>query len=282
MEITISDEELQSLILAIRKRYGVDFTCYEPKSLKRRVVRCITAFKLTSVHDLWVQMLRDPDFIRNFMNEISVGLTAMFRDPILWKTLKLKVLKTLAEKGDVNIWHAGCSTGEEVYTMGIVLKEAGLNLNVKALATDISEAAIETALTGRYHKIKLVEYEKNYAGYQSFGNFTKYYQRLDENHGVMDTALIRHVNFKYHNLITDPLPGKFDIIFCRNVMIYFDHIAKTRLIKQFHDSLNPGGYFITGFYDTMHTVVDKADFKVYDESTRIFCKLDKMEAPFIS
>ncbi len=272
MNISISDEELNALTHAILKRYGVDFTCYEPKSLKRRVIRCISVFKLKSIHELWVKMLRDSNFIHNFMNEVSVGLTAMFRDPVLWRALRDRVLPDLAHKEVINIWHAGCSTGEEVYTMGIVLEEAGLLHKAKALATDMNLDAIETAKEGKYHKLKLTEYANNYAAYRPFSDFHKYYQKADDDHGILDPNLIRHVTFDFHNLITQKMDQQFDIIFCRNVMIYFDAIAKARLIEQFHQSLNPSGYFIIGFYDALHSMMDKAKFESYDVDAKIFYK----------
>lgn len=273
MEITVSDEELNSLILAIRKRYDIDFTCYEPKSLKRRVVRCLSVFGFPTTHNLWIKMLREQSFIHDFMNEISVGLTAMFRDPIVWKELKDKVLPALAHKSEIKIWHAGCSTGEEVYTLSIVLQEAGLLHKAKAFATDINLKAIETAKEGKYHKIKLAEYAKNYENYSRFGRLDKYSQRESENYGIMDPQLIQHVTFDFHNLITQRINQQFDIIFCRNVMIYFDATAKARLLDQFHQELLPSGFFIPGFYDTLHSLVDKTKFNFFSEEAKIYRKI---------
>jgi len=153
--IAISDEELKSLTDAIHKRHGIDFSCYEPKSLKRRVTRVLHIFKLNAVHELWIKILKDHAFIFPFMDEISVGLTAMFRDPVLWKKIRHVLKEDYAGKRDLSLWHAGSSTGEEVYTMGIVLKEAGWNKLVTARATDISKQAMETAKGGEYHKMKL-------------------------------------------------------------------------------------------------------------------------------
>ena len=123
--ITISDEELKSLTDAIHQRHGIDFGCYEPQSLKRRVVRALHVFQLNAVHELWIKILKDRSFIYSFMDEISVGLTSMFRDTVLWTRLLLLLKKECSEKSQLSIWHAGCSTGEEVYTMGIVLRESG-------------------------------------------------------------------------------------------------------------------------------------------------------------
>jgi chemotaxis protein methyltransferase CheR len=120
----ISDEELKSLTSAINQRHGIDFGCYETKSLKRRVTRAMGVFKLNSIHELWIKILKDREFIYPLMDEISVGLTAMFRDPVLWRRLRTLLGAEWKLKNELSIWHAGCSTGEEVYTMAIVVREA--------------------------------------------------------------------------------------------------------------------------------------------------------------
>jgi chemotaxis protein methyltransferase CheR len=270
--ITISDEELKSLTDAIQQRHGIDFSCYEPKSLKRRVVRALHIFKLNAIHELWVKILRDHSFIYPFMDEISVGLTSMFRDPILWKKLRYLLINDLGKIPGLSIWHAGCSTGEEVYTMGIVLKESGYAHKAKALATDISNQAMATAKSGEYNLLKIEEYDKNYREYNPVSMLSKYFQKT-ENMAVLDSSLISHVDFAHHNLITDSFANKFDIIFCRNVMIYFDNEAKRKLFDRFYASLNPGGLFIIGFYDAVLPMVDATKFKVLDMDAKIFQKI---------
>lgn len=270
--IVISDEELKSLTDAIQQRHGIDFSCYEPKSLKRRVVRALHIFKLNAIHELWIKILKDRTFIYPFMDEISVGLTSMFRDPVLWKKLRQLLAHDWSHKMTLSLWHAGCSTGEEVYTMGILLREA-FNMKVtSALATDISQQAMETAKRGEYHKLKLEEYDQNYREFNPNSTLKKYYCEKD-NIVYMDTGLIRHVTFEYHNLITDPFTRKYDIIFCRNVMIYFDNHAKITLFEKFHNALNPGGLFIIGFYDAVLPMVDTSKFRILDMDAKIFQKV---------
>lgn len=271
--IVVSDEELKSLTDAINQRHGIDFSCYEPKSLKRRVVRALHIFKLNAVHELWIKILRDRSFIYPFMDEISVGLTSMFRDPVLWRKLRYLLGNELSRTPGLSIWHAGCSTGEEVFTMGIVLKESGYRWQVKAWATDMSNQAMTTAKLGEYNWLKFEEYSKNYRDYNPAGSLEKYMQKNGDL-AVMDSSLIRHVEFENHNLITSPFVKKFDIIFCRNVMIYFDNDAKKKLFDRFYSSLNPGGLFIIGFYDAVLPMVDSAKFKVFDLEAKIFQKVD--------
>jgi len=270
--ITITDEELKSLTDAIHQRHGIDFSCYEPKSLKRRVVRTLHVFKLNAVHELWIKILRDPSFIYPFMDEISVGLTSMFRDPVLWKKMRSLLNFDLADKKELSIWHAGCSSGEEVYTMGIVLRESTFKKPVKAIATDISNQAMANAKKGEFNVMKMEEYDKNYLSFNPVSSLKKYYT-VAKDIASVDTSLIKHVSFEHHNLITDPFTKNHDIILCRNVMIYFDNQAKRKLFDKFHDSLNPGGLFIIGFYDAVLPMIDENKFKVLDIDAKIFQKL---------
>lgn len=267
----VSEAEMNSLTQSILIRYGIDFTCYEPKSLRRRIIRVLNHFNLSSVHELWLQFLRDRNFVFIFMNEISVGMTSMFRDPVLWKTLKTSIAGYGKDK-PLSVWHAGCSTGEEVYSFGIVLKETGFEENARAFASDFNQNALEEAQQGVYHKIKMIENESNYRLYNPFQNFNQYY-KADGKNAVMEKTLIKHAKFAYHNLITDPFPEGFDIIFCRNVMIYFDAVAKTKILERFHTSLNSGGLLIIGFFDTMNHLIDNQKFELVDGNSKIFKKI---------
>ncbi|MEK6482251.1 protein-glutamate O-methyltransferase CheR [Catalinimonas sp. 4WD22] len=268
----ITDEELHSLTQAILRRYGIDFTCYEPVSLKRRIIRAVSVLKLGTVHNLWIRLLRDRDFIYPFVDEVAVGLTSMFRDPILWQTLRREALYAIPKKREIKVWHAGCSTGEEVYSMGIVLQEMGIQPQVKAVASDMSNAAISKAQKGTYHSLKIAEYEKNYSEYNRMGVFRKYFSAVDDQ-AKMHTSLIKHVNFRQHNLISDAIEDDYDIIFCRNVMIYFDQVAKLKLLEQFFNHLNPGGLLIIGFYDALVPLLDKNKFFYLSLNAKIFQKM---------
>jgi chemotaxis protein methyltransferase CheR len=270
--MTITDDELKSLTDAIQKRHGLDFSSYEPQSLRRRITRALHVFSMESIHELWIKILRDHSFIYSFMDEISVGLTAMFRDPILWRKLRSLMRSGFFPDRELSIWHAGCSTGEEVFTMGIVLREASFPLPYKALATDISNQAIQTAMKGHYPLLKMSEYEDNYKEYNPYGNVKRYCQFSDKD-ASMHQDLVRHVEYENHNLISGPFDKKFDIIFCRNVMIYFDNAAKRKLFERFHSSLNDGGLLIIGFYDALLPLVDQTRYQVLDIDTKIFRKI---------
>lgn len=273
MNISISNEELDSLTAAIMKRHGIDFTGYEPKSLKRRVTRALSVFKLNSIHELWVKILRENDFIHPFINELSVGLTSMFRDPKFWVSLKKSLPILINEKRRLKVWHAGCSTGEEVYTLNILIRELGLEGKVSSYASDMNTDALEQAQKGAYHVLKLADYEDQYRKYNGKGSLSNYYKK-EEKSGFMDLSLIRHVQFEMNNLITDDSNNKFDIIFCRNVMIYFDAGAKRLVLDKFYNSLKPGGLLIIGFFDALVPIIDKTRFEFFDLDQKIFKRIN--------
>ena len=273
MNIEISKEELNSLTAAIMQRHGIDFTCYEPKSLKRRVVRALSVFDLGSIHELWVKILRDRDFVGQFVNEMSVGLTSMFRDPGFWIKLREILPGLISEKGSLQVWHAGCSTGEEVFTLNIVLRHLGLEGKVRSYATDMNTSALEQAKTGIYHVLKLDEYEHKYHKFTNNGSTLSRYYKRDGKYGHMDLSLVRFVKFEMSNLITDTNRNKYDIIFCRNVMIYFDAGAKKLVLEKFYNNLKPGGLLVIGFFDALAPIVDKTKFEFYDLDNKIFRKI---------
>lgn len=270
----ISDAEMRAIQDAIFKRYGIDFYNYEPKSFKRRIIRLYRKFGFRSSIDLWARALRDPNFIQDFNNEVSVGLTAMFRDPLFWQRLT-DILITHYRIGErLRIWHAGCSSGEEVFTMGIVLKKLHLLEKAKAVATDISSNALSLAGKGLINQGHLAEYSKNYCSYapgESFEDFIVH----EQEHFRIRPYLYQHASFQNANLIMDDIKAanEYDLIFCRNVLIYFDNPAKIKVIEKFYQALRPGGFFIVGFFDSVSNLLDNNKFECFDLENRIFRKI---------
>ncbi|MBA4239312.1 MAG: chemotaxis protein CheR [Sphingobacteriaceae bacterium] len=268
--VEITDEELISLTTAVKTRYGIDFTSYEKKSLKRGFARLIARNDLGSMVGLWSKILKDKEFLIKYIDDLLVNLTELFRNPEIWLKIKDDILEKLRSKPIINIWHAGCSTGEEIYTMAIVLKEQGLLLKTRALATDLSTTALETAKQGIYSKILWKKYSASYLTYYPKGN-PEYHFTVNENDIVVSNNLKNHVTFLRHNLVQDSMNKKFHIIFCRNVMIYFDETLKMKVLKLFYDSLEDDGFFIIGYYD-MLPEASKDLFVLYDATTRIYRK----------
>lgn len=268
--VEITDEELDSLTVAIKTRFGIDFTAYEKKSLKRGFARLIARNDLGSLVGLWSKILKDKEFLIKYIDDLLVNLTELFRNPEIWLKIKDDILEKVKSKPIVNIWHAGCSTGEEIYTMAIVIKEQGLLMKTRALATDLSTTALENAKLGVYNKMLWKKYAASYLSYYPKGNPDNHFL-VNDNEIVVNNDLKRHITFLRHNLVQEPMNKKFNIIFCRNVMIYFDETLKMKVLKMFYDSLEDDGFFIIGYYD-MLPEASKELFVLYDATTRIYRK----------
>lgn len=266
----ISDEELDSLTNALKTRYGIDFTNYEKKSLKRGFARVISKNGLGSLVGLWAKVLKDRDFMFGIIDDLLVNLTELFRNPEIWIKLKEVLQKQYLYKSKLKFWHAGCSTGEEIYTMAIVLNDCKLLSKSSSLATDLSTSALAKAMEGNYSALLLRKYGESFLKYFPNGKLDNFFSITEDNLHVKDD-LKKHVQFQRHNLAQDGMDKKYDFIFCRNVMIYFDDALKMKVLKLFYDSLEDDGYFIIGYYD-MLPEQSKEYFVQYDSVTRIYKK----------
>ena len=265
----ISDEELAALMSAINNRYGLDFTNYERTSLKRGIVRLMMKHKMDTIIELWSLVLKDKTFFIDAMDDLLVNLTELFRNPDVWIKLKDEILPQFHGKG-IKIWHAGCSTGEEVYTMNIVLEDSGMLPNARLTATDLSSTALRKAVKGHYPHEVLKQYLVPFLKFFPNKKLEDYFDFFDK-HALIKSTYQSNVLFKKHNLVMEPMHDKFDIVLCRNVMIYFDENLKKRVLDLLHGSLKDGGYLIIGYYDIMPDY-GKQLFELYDVRTRIYRK----------
>jgi chemotaxis protein methyltransferase CheR len=266
----ISDEELQAINRAILLRYGMDFNNYEPHSFKRRLSRALQKFGIDNVYELWKRILRDNELIFKLIDEITVGLTELFRNPTLWQFLKKEIGQKYSSQPSLSIWHSGCSTGEEVYSMAIILYELELLFRTKIWATDLSGQAIRIAERGVYSEDTFAQFCKNYRHYAPEKDLKQYFFRIQEQWQIFQT-LKSPITFQQHNLVKDEVQGSFDLIFCRNVMIYFDEILKMRVLEKFYQSLKEDGYFIIGYYDALPPQHQDL-FEAYDSANKVFKK----------
>lgn len=270
MKQVIGDEEVRALMSAIERRYGLDFTNYEIKSLKRGIFRLMMKRKIRNILDLWSIILKDEEFFKESIDDLMVNLTELFRNPDAWMMIKKIILENFKSKPNLNVWHAGCSTGEEVYTMAIVLDEIRMLSKTKALATDLSSQALEKAKNGKYSLIVMQNYLKPFLEFFPNKKMEDFFE-YEEFNALVKDGLKKHVKFSRHNLVQDPMKQKFDIIFCRNVMIYFDEKLKLHVLNMFNNALNEGGYLVIGYYDTMPKSGTDI-FDVFDNRTRIYKK----------
>ena len=264
-----NDEEVRSLMNAIQRRYGLDFTNYETKSLKRGISRLMMKRKINNILELWSIILKDEKFFMESIDDLMVNLTELFRNPEAWEMVRDNVLENYKVKPSLKVWHAGCSTGEEVYTMAIILDELNMLKKTSALATDLS--------------IKVLSIEKKVYSLMTMKNYMKPFLKFYPEKTIKNffdyndtSATIKknyksHVDYVRHNLVQDPMDKKFDIIFCRNVMIYFDETLKMEVLNKFNNSLNEGGFLIIGYYDTLPNRATDI-FDIHDSKTRIYKK----------
>ena len=254
----------------MKNRYDLDFSNYEKKSFKRSIVRLMLKHKMNSMLELWSKIIRDKQFFLDSIDDLLVNLTELFRNPDAWIMIRDKILVNYKKERKVRIWHAGCSTGEEVYTMAIVLEEIGLLSRAEQLATDLSSSAMATAIKGEYSLLILKQYLKPFLEFYPNKKMEDFFDFSDK-FAVIKNEYRKHVRFLNHNLVHDEMHEQFDIIFCRNVMIYFDEKLKLKVLSMFHECLAPGGVLVIGYYDIMPDE-GKEIFEAYDIRTRIYKK----------
>jgi chemotaxis protein methyltransferase CheR len=266
----ISDAELDSLTNAIKTRYGIDFTNYEKASLKRGFARLIQKQELGDIIGLWSKIMKDKEFLIQYIDDLTVNLTELFRNPEIWVKLKDDVLPKFQTHQKLDFWHAGCSSGEEVYTMAMVLQDRNLLYKSNTLATDLSSTVLEQAKKGKYSNVLVSRYLKSCKQYCQNAQLEDWFE-IGEHESQIKEKYKKHIQFFRHNLVQEPMNKKFDIVFCRNVMIYFDDVLKMKVLKLFHSCLKEGGFFIIGYYD-MLPIEHRNLFELYDSTTRIYRK----------
>lgn len=264
----ISDEELSAITNAIKNRYGIDFTSYEKKSLKRGFSRLMGKKGIASLLDLWKVILSDHNFFKSSIDDLTVNLTELFRNPEIWEAMDQQILEKLRHKQTIKIWHAGCSTGEEVYSMAMVLHKKNLHYRSKTLATDISSVVLKKALEGAYSTTLAAKYERSFQKYLPSGVMSDMFD-IDGRNAVVKERFRRNIEFRMHNLVSDAMNEKFDIIFCRNVMIYFDDGLKLKVLELLRNSLNPDGFLVLGYYDMLPEKA-KGIIEQYDPKIRVY------------
>lgn len=228
--------EIELLIEAVYRFYGFDFRDYAPASLRRRILKIRDMEAVPTISALLERLLHDPDSIERFVEALSVNVTAMFRDPEFFLTFRKKVVPLLRTYPSIQIWNAGCSTGEEAYSLAIVLEEEGLYNRSRIYATDINESVLKKAKEGIFPLEDMKEYTANYMKAGGEKAFSEYYSA---NYGsaIMRPSLARNITFAQHNLVTDGPFNRFNVICCRNVTIYFNKTLKNRVHELLYSSL---------------------------------------------
>ncbi|HEY1032672.1 MAG TPA: protein-glutamate O-methyltransferase CheR [Flavipsychrobacter sp.] len=264
MEISVSEEELELLLKDVYEVHGYDFGSYSKASLHRRVNRLIMLDKFPSFAEFRFRVRNDTSYLKRFVEEITVNVTEMFRDPSFYLALRQEVIPAIATKPFIRVWHAGCSTGEEVYSMGILLKEANLLHKTLIYATDINPDVIEKAAKGIFPLSLMKQYSENYIASGGKSEFSSYYTAKYDR-VVFNEELRKKMIFATHNLVSDSSFNEFQLILCRNVLIYFDKDLQHKVFNLFDQSLEHLGFLALGSKETLKfsTVISK--FKQLDK-----------------
>jgi chemotaxis protein methyltransferase CheR len=228
--------EIELLLEAIFRHYGFDFRSYAFSSIRRRIWKRINAEELPNVTSLQERVLHDPQVMERLLLDLSINVTAMFRDPGFYRAFREQVVPLLRTYPFIRVWHAGCSTGEEVYSMAILLEEEGLLGKSRLYATDINEVVLQQARAGIFPLERMQEYTENYIKAGGKRAFSEYYVAKYDG-ALFNPSLTEHVVFSQHNLVTDRSFSEFNVILCRNVLIYFDKTLQGTVHRLFYDSL---------------------------------------------
>ena len=264
--------EIELLLEGIYRRYGFDFREYAPASLKRRLWRRIRLEGVETVSGLQELVLHDPQVMEKLLLDLSVNVTAMFRDPTFYVALREQVVPLLRTYPFTRIWVAGCSTGEEVFSLAILLAEEGLYDRTRIYATDINEVVLERAKLGVFPLDKMQEYTQNYIHAGGDRSFSEYYVAKYEG-ALFSRALLDNVVFAQHNLVSDRAFNEFNMILCRNVMIYFDRALQNRVHDLFYDSLAMFGVLGLGHKESLRFTPRDDCFEELDGRERLYRKV---------
>jgi len=271
-KLKLEDIEIRLLTEGIFGHYGFDFRDYSLPSLRRRVWKRVYAEGLSTISGLQEKILHDPGSMERLLLDLSINTTAMFRDPTFYLAFRRKVVPMLRTYPFVRIWHAGCSTGEEVYSMAILLQEEKLLDRCRIYATDINEAVLQRAKEGIFPLNTMQENTSNYIAGGGLGTFSQYYTaRYD--HAIFRPALRENVVFAQHNLVTDSSFNHFNVIFCRNVLIYFNNTLQDRVQRLFLDSMEMFGILGLGKKETIRYSAVADSYEDIDREERLYRRI---------
>jgi chemotaxis protein methyltransferase CheR len=241
---------MESLLNDVMQKYGYDFMDYSAASMKRRINRLVSIDRFPSFAEFRHHLLTNEDYLQRFVEEITVNVTEMFRDPSFYRTLREHVLPILATHPFIRIWHAGCSTGEEVYSMAILLEEAGLMHKSLLYATDINPGVLQKLQSGIFPIAHMRQYSENYIESGGQKDFSSYYT-AKYNWAKFNESLSSKMIVSTHNLVSDRSFNEFQLIFCRNVLIYFDKHLQDKVLKLFDESLETLGFLALGAKESL-------------------------------
>lgn len=263
--------EIQLIVEAIYLQYGYDFRDYARASVKRRIMHRLKLSGLPHLGEMQHEVLYNVQFFEQLLLDLSINVTEMFRDPSFYKAVREEVIPILKTYPFIKIWHAGCSTGEEAYSMAILLKEEGLYERSQIYATDFNDVVLQKARDGIYPVDQVKEYTLNYQKAGGKNSFVDYYTARHDSI-IMNRSLKKNIVFANHNLESDGVFGEMNLIFCRNVLIYFNKDLQNRVLKLFHDSLCRYGILCLGSKENIRFSTCAEDFEPLVSDEKIYRK----------
>lgn len=268
----LEEIEIELLLDAIYRYYGHDFRNYSYSSIRRRIWNVVNSEKLESISGLQEKVLHDINCLNRFIASVSVSVTTMFRDPEFYRLLRKEVIPFLREKPFFRIWIAGCSTGEEVYSMVIMLEEEGLYNKCKIYATDFNDISLKKAKNAIFPLANMREFTINYHKSGGLNEFSKYYTTGNDN-AIFSQTLKKNIIFSYHNLISDYVFNEFDLILCRNVMIYFNKTIQNKVHELLYNSLELFSFLGIGIKETIKFTPFENCYQEIGKGNRLYKKI---------
>ena len=271
-DIDIEAIEIPLLLESVFQRYGYDFRDYAPASIKRRLWNSVRKEGLTTISGLQERVLHDPESMERLVVDMSINVTSFFRDPTFYSVFREKVVPLLRTYPFIRVWHAGCSTGEEAYSIAILLHEEGLYEKSKIYATDINDTVLRRAKSGIYPMKSMQEYTQNYIQAGGKKAFSEYYLAIDHD-AIFDSKLKKNVVFACHDLVLDQSFNEFNVILCRNVLIYFNKKLQDRVHDLFYKSLCNFGILVLGAKESLRFTSREQDYEELDSRWRLYRKV---------
>lgn len=268
----IEDIEVELLLEALYRRYHYDFRHYAKASIKRRLVQACIQLQFPSISSMQEALLHDPATLPRLLNYLTVQVSEMFRDPSYFRAIREKVLPHLRTYPSLKIWIAGCSTGEEVYSLAILFREEGLEDRTLFYATDINPTALRDAEAGVFSLDRIKKFTENHQESGGKSSLSDYYT-ANYGRAVFDKSLRSHVVFSDHSLVTDAVFAEVHFISCRNVMIYFDRPLQDRALGLFHESLSRKGFLGLGSKESLRFSAHAGDFTEFVRDEKIYQRL---------
>jgi chemotaxis protein methyltransferase CheR len=270
-ESDIERIEINLLLEAIFNRYGYDFRHYAKASIKRRIKNLLRKNNIKYISELIPEILHNESFFEQNVYDFSITVTEMFRDPGFYKSLKEDIIPYLKTYPFIKVWHVGCATGEEVYSFAIFLKEAGLDKKTTIYATDFNEEALKTAKEGIYSLEAVKKFTANYQKAGGQHTFSDYYHAKYKS-AIINQNLKANITFANHNLVTDGIFGEMHLIFCRNVLIYFDKNLQNRVLRLLDESIIRKGFLALGSKESLSFTAIENKYNITDGKNKIYQK----------